>query len=80
MKRVLSLLTSIAVVMCFSAPVFAETTLDKINRTGVLTIGTRTGVQGFAFVNDKKEWGRLLDRPGGASDCTGDLEETGQAD
>jgi len=56
MKRVLSLLTSIAVVMCFSAPVFAETTLDKINRTGVLTIGTRTGVQGFAFVNDKKEW------------------------
>jgi ABC-type amino acid transport substrate-binding protein len=61
MKRILALLMSLAVVMCFSASVFAETTLEKINRTGVLTIGTRTGVltigtrtgvQGFAFVNN----------------------------
>lgn len=56
MKRTLALLMSLAVVICFSAPVFAETTLEKINRTGVLTIGTRTGVQGFAFVNSKSEW------------------------
>src|SRR5512137_2465795 len=56
MKRILALLLCLAVVMCFSVPVFAETTLEKINRTGVLTIGTRTGVQGFAFVNNKNEW------------------------
>jgi ABC-type amino acid transport substrate-binding protein len=30
--------------------------LEKVSRTGVLTVGTRTGVPGFAFVNDKKEW------------------------
>ena len=56
MKRILALLLCLAVVMCFSVPVFAETTLEKINRTGVLTIGTRTGVQGFAFMNNKNEW------------------------
>src|SRR5512135_198072 len=56
MKRILAFLLFLIVVMCFSVPVFAETTLEKINRTGVLTVGTRTGVQGFAFVNSKNEW------------------------
>jgi ABC-type amino acid transport substrate-binding protein len=56
MKRILALLISLTAVICFSAPVFAETTLEKINRTGVLTIGTRTGVHGFAYVNSKNEW------------------------
>jgi glutamate/aspartate transport system substrate-binding protein len=56
MKRILVLLLSLSVVLCFSAPVSAETTLEKINRTGVLTIGTRTGVQGFAYMNNKNEW------------------------
>jgi polar amino acid transport system substrate-binding protein len=39
-----------------SASAFAETTLEKINRTGVLTIGTRTGVPPFAYVNKNNEW------------------------
>lgn len=56
MKRMLAILLFFTVAMCFSVPVLAETTLEKINRTGVLTIGTRTGVQGFAFVNNKNEW------------------------
>ncbi len=57
MKRSIALLLlSLTAIVCFSVPVFAETTLEKINRTGVLTIGTRTGVQGFAFVNNSKEW------------------------
>ncbi len=56
MRKIIALLLFVAVVLCFSLPALAETTLEKINRTGVLTIGTRTGVQGFAFVNDKKEW------------------------
>jgi polar amino acid transport system substrate-binding protein len=56
MKRILAVLLSLSVVLCFSVPVFAETTLEKINRTGVLTIGTRTTLPGFAFVNNKNEW------------------------
>ncbi len=56
MKKGISLLLFLTIVLCFSVTALAETTLEKINRTGVLTIGTRTGVQGFAFVNDKKEW------------------------
>jgi polar amino acid transport system substrate-binding protein len=42
--------------MSLSASAFAETTLEKINRTGILTIGTRTGVSGFAFINKNNEW------------------------
>jgi ABC-type amino acid transport substrate-binding protein len=34
----------------------AETTLEKIDRTGILTIGTRTGSPPFAYVNPKNEW------------------------
>jgi ABC-type amino acid transport substrate-binding protein len=56
MKRIVAYLMSLVIVLCFSESVFAETTLEKINRTGVLTIGTRTSVQGFAFVNNKNEW------------------------
>jgi ABC-type amino acid transport substrate-binding protein len=33
-----------------------ETTLEKIDRTGVITIGTRTGSPPFAYVNQKNEW------------------------
>jgi polar amino acid transport system substrate-binding protein len=56
MKRILSVLLSMTIVMIFAVAAYAETTLEKINRTGVLTIGTRTGVTGFAFVNNQKEW------------------------
>src|SRR5512147_913146 len=56
MKRILAFLLFLTAAMLLSAPAFAETTLEKINRTGVLTVGTRTGVQGFAFVNSKQEW------------------------
>jgi polar amino acid transport system substrate-binding protein len=56
MKRILSVLLSMTIVMIFAVAAYAETTLEKINRTGVLTIGTRTGVTGFAFINSQKEW------------------------
>ena len=56
MKRMLAVLLSLAIVLSFSAPAFAETTLEKINRTGTLTIGTRTGSPPFAFVNKQNEW------------------------
>jgi len=39
-----------------AVPAFAETTLEKINRTGTLTIGTRRGSPPFGFVNNANEW------------------------
>src|SRR5438552_16149433 len=34
----------------------ADTTLEKINRTGVLAIGTRTGSPPFAYINKNNDW------------------------
>ena len=34
----------------------AQTTLEKIARTGVITIGTRTGSPPFGYVNKNNEW------------------------
>ncbi len=56
MKRMLVVQLSLAIVLSFSALASAETTLEKVNRTGVLTIGTRTGLPGFAFIDKKNEW------------------------
>ena len=56
MKRVLAVLLMIAFVATTAAPVFAETTLEKVARTGVLTIGTRTGSPPFAYINKQNEW------------------------
>ncbi|MBI3029712.1 MAG: transporter substrate-binding domain-containing protein [Candidatus Rokubacteria bacterium] len=39
-----------------AAPVLAETVLEKISRTGVLTAGTRATNIPFAFINEKNEW------------------------
>jgi len=56
MKRIGTVLLVLALALPLAQPAFAETTLEKINRTGVLTIGTRTGSPPFAFVNKKNEW------------------------
>ena len=56
MKRVLIVLLALAVMLASVAPVVAETTLEKIARTGTLTIGTRTGSPPFAYVNKQNEW------------------------
>jgi len=39
-----------------AAPVLAETVLEKISRTGVLTAGTRATSIPLAFINEKNEW------------------------
>ncbi len=39
-----------------ATPVLAETVLEKISRTGVLTAGTRGSSIPFAFINEKNEW------------------------
>ncbi|HEV8663859.1 MAG TPA: transporter substrate-binding domain-containing protein [Candidatus Methylomirabilis sp.] len=56
MKRSLSALLALAVMLASVAPAAAETTLEKIARTGTLTIGTRTGSPPFAYVNKQNEW------------------------
>jgi len=56
MKRVLIALLALAVALASVAPAAAETTLEKIARTGTLTIGTRTGSPPFAYVNKQNEW------------------------
>jgi polar amino acid transport system substrate-binding protein len=39
-----------------AAPVLAETVLEKIKRTGVLTAGTRATSIPFSFITEKNEW------------------------
>jgi polar amino acid transport system substrate-binding protein len=56
MKRLLALWLVVLVVLGGVLPALAETTLEKIARTGTLTIGTRTSSPPFAFVNKNNEW------------------------
>jgi ABC-type amino acid transport substrate-binding protein len=57
MKRTLAVLMVLGLVAVFAAPGRAqEGTLDKVRKTGVLTIGTRTGSPPFAYINSKNEW------------------------
>ena len=57
MTRLLTL--ALAVVFAFgtAVPAFAQSgTLDKINQSGTLVIGTRTGSPPFAYVNKDNQW------------------------
>jgi polar amino acid transport system substrate-binding protein len=57
MKKVLTLVLLLAVAAVVAAPAVAqEGTLDKIKRSGVLTIGTRTGSPPFAYVDKQNNW------------------------
>ena len=56
MKRFLLVLLIAVVLIADRGSTMAETTLEKIDRTGTLTIGTRTGSPPFAFVNKNNEW------------------------
>ena len=54
MKRI-ALVLSLILFAC-SYSVQAETTLEKIDKSGTLVIGTRTGSPPFAYVNKNNEW------------------------
>jgi ABC-type amino acid transport substrate-binding protein len=56
MKRLLLFLATFCAVAGSLAVSRAETTLERISQTGILTIGTRTGSPPFAFVNKTNEW------------------------
>lgn len=56
MTRLGTLLWALFIALFGATSALAETTLEKISRTGVLTIGTRTGSPPFAYVNRQNEW------------------------
>jgi ABC-type amino acid transport substrate-binding protein len=57
MTQMLAVVLALAVTLGMASPAAAqEGTLDKVGRTGMLTIGTRTGSPPFAYVNKSNEW------------------------
>jgi polar amino acid transport system substrate-binding protein len=56
MKRCVAVWLGGLLLLGTAAPVQAETVLEKISRTGVLTAGTRGSSIPFAFIDEKNEW------------------------
>jgi ABC-type amino acid transport substrate-binding protein len=56
MKRCVAVWLAGVLLLSEAAPVLAETVLEKISRTGVLTAGTRGTNIPHAFINEKNEW------------------------
>lgn len=56
MKAFLIALLAIAAVAFCARATPAETTMEKIEKTGAMTIGTRTGSPPFGYVNKNNEW------------------------
>lgn len=48
---------ALAILLAGVAPAWAETTLEKIARTGTLVVGTRTGSPPFGFIDKNNNWG-----------------------
>jgi ABC-type amino acid transport substrate-binding protein len=55
-RRVVIVIAAVLFVFTNATSARAETTLEKIKRTGTLTIGTRTGSPPFAYINKNNEW------------------------
>ena len=60
MRRFVASVVALALLASTVTPALAQAqaqgTLDRINQTGTLIIGTRTGSPPFAYVNAKNEW------------------------
>jgi polar amino acid transport system substrate-binding protein len=58
MRRFLASVVALALLASTMTPALAQAqgTLERINQTGTLIIGTRTGSPPFAYVNAKNEW------------------------
>jgi ABC-type amino acid transport substrate-binding protein len=56
MKRLGIFLMVAVLVLGIAGLSAAETTLEKIKRTGVFTIGTRSGSPPFGYINKQNEW------------------------
>ncbi len=56
MKRLLAFVLAVPLVLLGAVPALAETVLEKISRTSVLTAGTRTASIPFAYIDEKNQW------------------------
>ena len=56
MRRMLTLTLALVLALAAAVPALAQDTLEKIGKSGVLVIGTRTGSPPFAYVNSRNEW------------------------
>src|SRR5262245_58271991 len=57
MKRPLAMVVMLVLGLALAGPGLAqEGTLDKVAKSGVLTIGTRTASPPFAYINKSNEW------------------------
>ncbi len=57
MRRALNCAVALLVVLGLATTAWAaEGTLDKISRTGVFTVGTRTASPPFGYINKQNEW------------------------
>jgi ABC-type amino acid transport substrate-binding protein len=56
MRKISCAMLFVLLLMGMSGSAGAETTLEKIARTGTLTIGARTGSPPFGYVNKSNEW------------------------
>lgn len=56
MRKSVCLSLALLLVLAAAAPALAETVIEKIGRTGVLTAGTRTASIPFAFIDEKNQW------------------------
>src|SRR3990170_3864184 len=57
MRRALTVVAAVVVVLGLAVTGWAgESTLEKINRTGVFTVGARTASPPFGYINKQNEW------------------------
>ena len=56
LKKLAIAALSLACVTAIPAKVFAETVMEKVARTGELTVGSSLDLVPYSYFNDKKEW------------------------
>ncbi|MGZ8480081.1 MAG: transporter substrate-binding domain-containing protein, partial [Candidatus Binatia bacterium] len=56
MKRSLAILALAYVLIALTDAGHAQNTLEKIDKSGTLTIGTRNGSPPFAYINKNNDW------------------------
>jgi polar amino acid transport system substrate-binding protein len=56
-RRLMGATLGLTVLLMGAGPALAETTLEKIGRTGAFVVGTRTGSPPFGFIDKQNQWG-----------------------
>ncbi|MBI3455867.1 MAG: ABC transporter substrate-binding protein [Candidatus Rokubacteria bacterium] len=55
-RRTAAAVLALSILLAGVGPASAETTLEKIARTGTFTVGTRTGSPPFGFIDKNNQW------------------------